>query len=219
MPTDKSRVLTKRSYKGELEARELVDFLNGADPKEQDGMKRVQRIMECFHRLRQIHRKYPVSKWEKYKAGVPNEVIGKPRKPTELAEAERLLEEELYRYQMNPTVDSDGWPEWGVIMSDDMSDCPMGEPAAVETLTELARHRLLEKVQKCAADCGKWFYVRFPHQRFCSEGCKDKARRSRPGFKKKWRDYMRVKMRKLRKADKERQRRGLELVKKEKNLR
>lgn len=216
MASHKRRALTKkRSYAGEAEARELVDFLNSDDPEEQGGRKRVQRVMESFHEVLRLRRNYPVSKWEKYSAPAPAEVIGKPRKPTELGEAERLLGNELWRYQMNPTLDLEGWPDWGPVSSDDMAEWPMGEPAAIETIVELSQRRLLPRVQKCRAGCGAWFYARFPHQRFCSQACKDRERRSRPKYKKYWRDYMRRKMRELRKADKERQRRGLELVKKE----
>jgi hypothetical protein len=210
------RALThKREYKGESEGRGLVEFLNTADPEEQEGRKRVQRVMEGFHEVLRLHRECPPSKWEKISAPARAEVIGKPRKPSELAEAERLLENELWRYQMNPTLDFDGWPDWGPVMSDDMEGWPLGEPAAIETIIELARNRLLPRVQKCGAGCGRWFYARFPHQRFCSQPCKDKARRARPGYKKYWREYMRPKMREIRNGDKERQRRGLELVKKQ----
>jgi hypothetical protein len=219
MAINTSRALTRqRVYAGEAEARELVDFLNSDGPEEQAGKERVQRVMESFHEVLRLHRKYPVSKWEKYTAQAPAEVIGKPRKPTELTEAERVLENELWPYRMNPTLDMEGWPDWGPVMSDDMTGWPMREPVAIEAIVELSQERLLPKVKKCSAGCGKWLYARFPHQQFCSQACKDKARRSRPSYKKYWREYMRSKMRELRTADKKRQRRGLELVEREKKL-
>lgn len=214
MANAKSRVLTqKRAYAGEAEARGLVDFLNSNDPEEREGRERVQKVMEDFHEVLRLRRKYPVSKWEKYTAPAPVQVIGMPRKPTELAEAERLLNDELYRYQMNPTLDSEGWPDWGLVMSDDITGWPMGESAAIETIVKLSQNRLLPRVKQCRAGCGAWLYKRFPQQLFCSQACKDKVRRLKPGYRKHWREYMRQKMRELRKADKERQRRGLELVK------
>jgi hypothetical protein len=103
-------------------------------------------------------------------------------------------------------------------MSDDMAGWPMGEPAAIETIVKLSQDRLLPRVQQCHAGCGTWLYERFPQQVFCSQACKDKVRRSKPGYKKHWREYMRRKMRELRKGDKERQRRGLELVRRQKKI-
>jgi hypothetical protein len=216
MANQQSRALTKkRAYAGEAEARQLVDFLNSNDPEEREGRERVQKVMKGFYEVLRLRRKYPVSKWEKYSAPWPAQVIGMPRKPTKLAEAEGLLNDELYRYHMNPIVDSEGWPDWGLVISDDITEWPMGESAAIETIVKLSQGRLLPRVQQCRAGCGTWFYKRFPQQLFCSQACKDKVRRSKPGYKKYWREYMRHKMRELRKGDKERQQRGLELVKKE----
>jgi hypothetical protein len=47
----------------------------------------------------------------------------------------------------------------------------------------------IERIEEC--DCGKWFFRRFKHQRFCSARCRDKANKSSP----KWREYRRNKAR------------------------
>jgi len=47
----------------------------------------------------------------------------------------------------------------------------------------------LKKVRECL--CGKWFFVKFAHQKFCSAPCRDKANKSLP----KWKEYRRKKAR------------------------
>jgi hypothetical protein len=46
------------------------------------------------------------------------------------------------------------------------------EPIAVHGLVGLAEEGLLDRLQLCA--CGKWYFGRFSHQRFCSPACRVK---------------------------------------------
>jgi len=47
----------------------------------------------------------------------------------------------------------------------------------------------LTKVRECS--CGRWFFVKFSHQKFCSARCRDKANKSSP----QWKEYRRKKAR------------------------
>jgi hypothetical protein len=60
---------------------------------------------------------------------------------------------------------------------------------AVYELTWITRNRGIERITECT--CGKWFFRRFAHQRFCRAKCRDKAHKSSP----KWQEYRRQKAR------------------------
>lgn len=47
----------------------------------------------------------------------------------------------------------------------------------------------IERLEECT--CGRWFFRRFKHQRFCSAKCREKVNKSSP----KWREYRRNKAR------------------------
>src|ERR1019366_6013372 len=48
------------------------------------------------------------------------------------------------------------------------------EQAAVSAILELSQGGLLSNVRRCdVKKCRRWLYARFPHQRFCSEQCKN----------------------------------------------
>jgi hypothetical protein len=57
------------------------------------------------------------------------------------------------------------------------------EQSTVSAILELAQMGLLHKVRRCDwVICRRWFYARFPHQRFCKEQCKNAYCNSK-GFK------------------------------------
>ena len=47
---------------------------------------------------------------------------------------------------------------------------PPEELCAVEAIIILAEKNRLDKLQVCG--CGKWYFVKFSHQKFCSTGCR-----------------------------------------------
>ena len=60
---------------------------------------------------------------------------------------------------------------------------------AVYELTWLTRGEGINRIRECG--CGKWFFRRFAHQRFCSSKCRDKANKSSP----EWQEHRRRKAR------------------------
>lgn len=88
-------------------------------------------------------------------------------------------------YQWTPISGPDGrfkrrWPP---------TDGKCDDVQAVYQLMGLAFGRGADRIREC--DCGKWFFARFSHQRFCSTKCREKAFRSSP----EWKDYRRRKAR------------------------
>lgn len=66
-----------------------------------------------------------------------------------------------------------------------------GEYDDVQAVFELTWNKGegLTKIRECR--CGKWFFVKFSHQKFCSSRCRDKANKSSPL----WKEYRRKKAR------------------------
>src|ERR1700751_1683266 len=51
-------------------------------------------------------------------------------------------------------------------------EIPFGEGDAVSSVLHLAEQGRLSQMRKCP--CGKWFYARFIHQKFCATPCQQK---------------------------------------------
>jgi hypothetical protein len=66
---------------------------------------------------------------------------------------------------------------------------PAMESVAVHNAIELARRGLLPRLVSC--ECGRWFFARFAHQRFCSTRCRKRHHSCSEGFKAARRAYMR----------------------------
>jgi hypothetical protein len=60
---------------------------------------------------------------------------------------------------------------------------------AIYELTWLTGDKGIKQIKEC--DCGKWFFRRFAHQKFCCAKCRDKANKSSP----EWQEYRRHKAR------------------------
>jgi integrase len=196
---------TKRSYQGQDAARTLVCYLNGDEPSERSGRTRVLRIVETFHEVLRLLQKYP--EWKSLRSIKPK-TLGLLKKlpgwenyrlkPQELAAAESSLLEQVSRYERTLSFGVSSNREWdfswGMTISKDADSAKdewgsIPESDAIDAMVDLARDRLLPRVEKCL--CGKWFFARFSHQHFCSSKCRDKHHQSSPEFKEKRRKYMR----------------------------
>ena len=63
---------------------------------------------------------------------------------------------------------------------------------ALESLKEIAERGALERLRRCGLEkCARWFYARSRLQKFCSDKCKQKKKRSSPEWKKDRARYMR----------------------------
>jgi hypothetical protein len=67
-----------------------------------------------------------------------------------------------------------------------------GEPAFVLLLLELAERGLIHSVRRCAkADCHRWFFAHYDHQRFDTDKCRIAALAEDPARKEERKAYMR----------------------------
>ena len=66
---------------------------------------------------------------------------------------------------------------------------PAIESMAIHNAIALAKIGLLGRVMSCG--CGRWFFAKFAHQRFCSPRCRKKNHESSDEFKAARRAYMR----------------------------
>jgi hypothetical protein len=66
---------------------------------------------------------------------------------------------------------------------------PAIESVAVHSAIELARRGLLQRIMSC--ECGRWFFGKFTHQRFCSTRCRKRHHEHSEAFRAARRAYMR----------------------------
>jgi hypothetical protein len=66
---------------------------------------------------------------------------------------------------------------------------PVIESMAVHNVIELAKLGTLARLMTCG--CGRWFFAKFAHQKFCSTRCRKKNHESSEEFKAARRAYMR----------------------------
>jgi hypothetical protein len=66
---------------------------------------------------------------------------------------------------------------------------PVIESMAVHNVIELAKLGTLARLMTCA--CGRWFFAKFAHQKFCSTRCRKRNHESSEEFKAARRAYMR----------------------------
>jgi hypothetical protein len=66
---------------------------------------------------------------------------------------------------------------------------PAFESVAIHNAIELARLGLLQRIISC--ECGRWFFAKFAHQRFCSTRCRKRHHEQSEAFRAARRAYMR----------------------------
>jgi hypothetical protein len=180
MPLHKSQVPdTKRVFYGELRSRPLVDWLNKT--KDKDGKSRVLALHRMLFQLVKTAGSAPDaqelhSNWQKLR---------------------RRINRLLLKYPVCKQLIH--WFTTGFFMTGNM---PLNErrvygPNALltETGAVLALLELFEapenwwRVREC--HCGKYYFRRFRHQRFCSETCRVQKFRS----SEEWKEHRRAKAR------------------------
>jgi predicted nucleic acid-binding Zn ribbon protein len=67
---------------------------------------------------------------------------------------------------------------------------PFIEVGFALNIVEIASAGKISSLKQCAS-CRKWLFARFPHQRFCSDNCKEAFHRSNEADKKRRRDWAR----------------------------
>jgi hypothetical protein len=91
--------------------------------------------------------------------------------PRHLTESFVTLNKTLRRYTATPMLiplksEPRGWD----VVACRFEHLSVAEFAAVHDLVRLAKQNRFRQLKLC--DCGKWYFARFSHQRFCSEKCR-----------------------------------------------
>jgi hypothetical protein len=192
-----------RIYSGEKEARDVVGWLN-FQFFENEQLRRVRRMLEKVtgkrlpirqeqRRVIEILRLYGQDRmrWK----NMERYGQGETKSSEEERAAYRKLDSRLRRYKFYPRFFPLGRFlsfEW-IPIQPDRAD-RYGEVSAIADLAKLAEKDLLDHLREC--HCGRWFWARFSHQRFCSAKCREKEFRSSPEWKehrrKKAREYYRL---------------------------
>jgi hypothetical protein len=182
-----------REFHGESHVRSLVDQFNEHLPNG-EGKERVRKILSGYQRLGELIQDKSISEHEWIK-----------RKPTHpsVKEANRLVRElhrAVARYRLEPDLlihlvgPGQVGPRWPPITYLTArvhlaSGRQAAESSAIDDLLRCIECGVLHKILTCS--CGKLFFQRFSHQRFCSEECRSKSYQDSD----QWREYRRRKAR------------------------
>jgi hypothetical protein len=187
-----------REYQGEKDAALLVNWFNITTDKK--GRERIINVVDLYLNL-YWHRTRMKSSISVAEDGTWR-VLKKMNTPDERKkkELEKALDQALSYYRMTPAIHLVGptgehpgvMTEWRTIpgsklerdmrraayanedsLSHEDSAKPgshMGEIGALKIALELIDSGLLFKISRCR--CGKFFFLKFVHQRFCSQKCR-----------------------------------------------
>jgi hypothetical protein len=103
-----------------------------------------------------------------------------------------VLEEIEYRISEYPTTQTVYMDCWGQAYIDDgvlSGGRPIGESLAAHAVCRLTNAELINRISDC--HCGRFFYCRFQHQRYCTPRCKQKHNQGSGKYKANRREYMR----------------------------
>jgi hypothetical protein len=168
----------KREFSGEAQAARLIAWLNEASKD-----KPRERIRSLLRDIRASIQAGDTLK----RQGLPLFSTADRR----LEKLTRRISDSLRRYKFYPFV-------WATtsrvsVWSWMPAHGPDGKPSldadvklytefkAVRDIMGLAGAKLLPRIKECR--CGKWMFLRFSHQRFCSSKCREKEFRSSPESK------------------------------------
>jgi hypothetical protein len=192
MPTTGSRGTEKRmKFNVRSHCQRAIDWLN--EHNDDDAHRRIRQLLRSVHVLS--------SNWLEdidEDDGEPVLVYRGPQK--EYQNAWKRVFRTLRRYKFSPLVipfASRMIPQWTPVSS------PSGrfrghwppiagrydDVEAIFELTWMSGGEGLTRTKECK--CGRWFFLRFGHQRFCSARCRDKENKSAP----QWKEYRRRKAR------------------------
>jgi hypothetical protein len=166
----------ERPFSGERYAAQVVDFFNLLPREKRLGASakaRVVDVIKATRALNQAMREDPHWFRNKDSALQSNGVI--IANPSEaVSRAMIAINAKLSKYPTFPMFSPD--PRAMSLMA--IGHGQAGKPSAtrcmelfaVHAVVHLADAGLLDRLQTCA--CGKWYFARFSHQRFCSPECR-----------------------------------------------
>lgn len=178
-----SRTLEKRktrTYPGSVWAKNLLSWLNAEQVSEwgRNSQASRTRVLDFMHNVRDV--------FDAIEAAPSWDLINQPT--PRLSRAMEELDTRLDGYPLTSTFYINSGREW--VFDDAISGrYPAGESLAIHGVIELAKLHLLERVSRC--ECGRWFFVKFAHQYFCTARCRKKHHESSEAFKATRREYMR----------------------------
>jgi len=162
----------QRTYRGEAEARFLLNLLN------REGMMRQESLPGIILALQELGDCRSMSRNRLWREQSPKiQAMDKILRQFQARPLLRLLSPPL----------GDGFRlEWQRIEGDDL------ELQAVLRAVRLTQEGQIASLKKCAnPDCKLWLFARFGHQRFCSESCKENFHQSNEADKKRRREWAR----------------------------
>ena len=162
----------ERTYRGEAEARFLVNLLN------RGGMMHQESLPGIILALQELGDCRSMSRNRLWREQLPKiQAMDKILRQFQARPLLRLLSPPL----------GDGFRlEWQRIEGDDL------ELQAVLRAVRLTQEGQIASLKECAnPDCKLWLFARFEHQRFCSESCKEYFHRFNEADKKRRRDWAR----------------------------
>jgi hypothetical protein len=180
----------KRQFSSESHCQRAIDWLN--DGADDPGRRRLRCLLRNIRVLK--------SNWVRVTDENGETGIVYQGSSEEYQRANKQVFRLLRRYKFSPLVLALGGlliPQWVPIMGPDGRFKRHWPPIAPEyddvqavfELTWMTDGEGLRKIEECG--CGKWFFIRFAHQKFCSARCRDKANKSSP----QWKEYRRKKAR------------------------
>jgi hypothetical protein len=204
MPIAYSHVLRRnrrpRRYKFESASYWLIHWLNNVGDRK--ARSRVASVLEDIKQLSRLGalERLPVASLNPRRP----ELIGDKSQLSNLAERSQLsrsLNRMLSRYWMHPLFERRGakaYVSWTsptdkklkipVLAGGDFGEFTFGEADAVSGVLHLAQQGVENRVMTCK--CGKWFYAKFSHQRFCGTPCQMRTFRKTDEFRANRRKYM-----------------------------
>jgi hypothetical protein len=150
----------KRSYFGEFDSRALLDWLN--DTKNRPAGDLVEKLIRLHDEFLKGH----LGAEERIRTFVARVV-----RRTKLAVAPVV-----------GTITVKRWDcDWKMV-----GDMDASQGLAFIRALHLADRGLLNRIRECGREkCSRWFYAKFPHQRFCSLSCQQRAFRDDPEWRRK----------------------------------
>jgi hypothetical protein len=133
-------------------------------------------------------------------SGIPVSVR-RAKSPEASARSQKLarsVNRRLRRYRLWPELflfgtaqSPDRWvPRWHAEGERSSTPDSLSEADAVLSILQLAQNGYVHRLRECE-DCRKWFFARFSHSRFCSQGCQQRNYRRSPEWRKHRNQYMR----------------------------
>lgn len=180
MAKTQSRVLRKREYAGERDARPVVEWLEQKPQPPQH--RRIERLLDDLATI------------GKHFAGIyggtgywtPDAVGAVKELPSPIRRAVFSVQKELARYRSVPRLF--GVSGSGVILLSSGFGGKVGE--VVWRIAALGRSGFLDRLRRCVR-CRKWFYARFRHKQACSTVCQRAEYKASPEWREHRREYMR----------------------------